>query len=455
MRGTTFLMAAVVSLAAPPTAALGRDGASDVMLGATGVDFADDDIVTLAMAAAQPAPASRPPADRLDLVEAYELARRHEPQFQAAVAERDVNLATSQQSLAAYLPQASYSMTNIPTEDRTRQVVTVSQPLFSLDRLASFRQREPRRRYAEATFDIREQELAQRTLRATVDCIRAAEAVSLNQARIDALREQSERSERLYDKGQGTITDARDVQVRYEQALANQIVLESEREAALNRFEALTGRRPGTGDFRLPERLPPIALAPRDSYAATLAEASPQIRAARQSEQVGRLEAKRIRGALLPNVAGTASYSRTGSDDLNYVGIGIQAPLTAGGFFQARGADAAARRAAEERRQVEERVRVDFERLYALVDAGQKALAISRKAVESAELSVQANKRSYEGGVRTNVDVVNSIQTLFEVKSQYVSSATTVAENLLNMLLLSADAPPAALGTTQRFLLGR
>ncbi|MDO9489205.1 MAG: TolC family protein, partial [Sphingomonadaceae bacterium] len=122
---------------------------------------------------------------------------------------------------------------------------------------------------------------------------------------------------------------------------------------------------------------------------------------------------------------------------------------------QARGADAAARRAAEERRQVEERVRVDFERLYALVDAGQKALAISRKAVESAELSVQANKRSYEGGVRTNVDVVNSIQTLFEVKSQYVTSATTVAENLLNMLLLSADAPSQALGTTQRFLLGR
>jgi protease secretion system outer membrane protein len=395
------------------------------------------------------------PAAAVDLVETYELARRHEPQFQAAIAERDVNLATSQQAFAAYLPQASYSMTNIPTEDRTRQVVTVSQPLFSLDRLASFRQREPRRRYAEATFDIREQELAQRSLRAAIDCIRTAEGVTLNQARIDALREQAERAERLYDRGQGTITDARDVQVRYEQALANQIVLESEREAALSRFEALTGTRPGAGDFRLPERAPPIPLQPRDAYAATLAAASPQISAARQSEQVGRLEARRIRGALLPNVAGTASYSRTGSDDLNYVGIGIQAPLSAGGLFQARGADAAARRAAEERRQVETRVRVDFDRLYALVDAGQKALAISRKAVESAELSVEANRRSYEGGVRTNVDVVNSIQTLFEVKSQYVTSATTVAENLLSMLLLAADPPPQALGLTQRFLLGR
>lgn len=449
-----FLIAvAAVSIAAPPAAALGNDGAGVPLVMA--VDVADDDVVTLAMAAAPPAGAARTPPGGLDLVAAYALARRHEPQFQAAVAERDVNLSTSQQSLAAYLPQASYSMTNIPTEDRTRQVITVSQPLFSLDRLASLRQREPRRQYAEATFDIREQELAQRTLRAAVDCIRSAEAVTLNQARIDALREQSERSARLFERGQGTVTDARDVQVRYEQALANQIVLDSEREAALNRFEALTGTRPAAGDLQLPERPPIIPLQSRDSYEATLVQASPQIRAARQTEQVGRLEAKRIRGALLPNVAGTASYSRTGSDDLNYVGIGIQAPLTAGGFFQARGADAAARRASEERRQVEERVRVDFERLYALVDSGQRALAISRKAVESAELSVQANKRSYEGGVRTNVDVVNSIQTLFEVKSQYVTSATTVAENLLNMLLLAADAPAEALGTTQRFLLGR
>lgn len=395
------------------------------------------------------------PAGAIDLVDSYAAARRHEPQFQAALAEREVNLATSQQSLAAYLPQASYSMTNIPTEDRTRQVVAVSQPLFSLDRLASLRQRGPRRDYAEATFDIREQELAQRTLRAALDCIRAAEGVTLNQARIEALREQSERAGRLYEKGQGTVTDARDVQVRYEQALANQIVLESEREASLNRFEALTGVRPAIDDFRLPERLTAIAIAPRASYAATLDEASPQIRAARQSERVGRLEAQRVRGALLPNLAGTASYSRSGSEDLNYVGVGIQAPLTAGGFFQARGADAAARRASEERRQVEERVRVDFERLYALVGAGQQALAINRKAVDSAELSVQANKRSYEGGVRTNVDVVNSIQTLFEVKSQYVTSASAVAENLLNMLLLAAEPPEQALGTTQRFLFGR
>jgi protease secretion system outer membrane protein len=399
--------------------------------------------------AAAPAPSAA-----LDLVAAYAQARRHEPQFQAAVAERDVNLVAAQQSIAAYLPQAAYQMTNIPTEDRTRQVVTVTQPLFGLDRLATLRQRAPRRAFAEATFDLREQELAQRTLRATIEVVRAVESVRLNQARIDALREQADRAGRLFEKGQGTVTDARDVQVRFEQAQANQIVLESERDAALGRYAALTGDRPPLESFRLPESAGHVALEPRDSYAATLEQANPQLRAARQSEQVGRLEARRLRGALLPTVAGTASYSRTGSQDLNYVGLGIQAPITAGGLFQARGAEAAARRAAEERRQVEERVRVDFERLYGLVDGGQKALAISRKAIGSAELSVQANQRSYEGGVRTNVDVVNSIQTLYEVKSQYLTSATTVAENLLNMLLLAAAAPEEALGVTQRFLQG-
>ena len=93
--------------------------------------------------------------------------------------------------------------------------------------------------------------------------------------------------------------------------------------------------------------------------------------------------------------------------------------------------------------------------LSALVNAGQRALNISRKAINSAELSVQATRKSYEGGVRTNVDVVNAIQTVFEVKSQYVTSATTVADNMLNMLLLAGVEPTEALTTTQRFLLGK
>lgn len=395
------------------------------------------------------------PAGAIDLVEAWDLARKHDPQFQAARAERDINLATAAQSLAAYLPQAQYQMTNVPTEDRTRQVVTVNQPIFSVDRYALLRQRGPRRDFAEATFDVREQDLAQRTLKAAIELIRATESLRLNEAKIAALREQSERSERLYKAGQGTLTDARDIAVRFEQAQANQVILETEQAAAQNRFEALTGVEPNVVDFRLPEQHSAVPLDDADTYLTALRQANPQIRAAQQAERIGRLDALRARGSIFPTVGGAASYSRAGGDGNNYVGLAITAPLSAGNVYQLRAANAAARRSAEERRQTEERARVDFERLYSLVQGGQRSLASTRRAVEAAELSVEANKKSYEGGVRTNVDVVNAIQVLFEVKNQYVVSATNVAENLLAMQLLAATEPRQALATTQSFLFGR
>jgi len=391
----------------------------------------------------------------VDLVQAWDLARKHDPQFQAAVAERDINLASANQSLAAYLPQASYSMTNVPTESVTRQVIGVNQPIFSVDRYALMRQRGPRRDFAETTFDIREQDLAQRTLRVVIDVIRATEAVRLNGAKIDALREQSERASRLYKGGQGTLTDARDIQVRFEQAQANQVILESERDAARLRYAALTGTELPDDAFVLPEKHRQMPLQPAETYMAVLEQANPQIKTAQHAERISRLDVLRARGSLIPTIGGAAQYSRARGVGDNYVGVAITAPLNAGGFFQIGAAQAAARRASEERRQVSERARVDFERLYSLVNAGQRSLDSNRKAVEAAELSVEANKKSYEGGVRTNVDVVNSIQVLYEVKNQYVVAATNVADNLLSMQLLAASEPREALATTQTFLFGR
>lgn len=394
-------------------------------------------------------------AGAVDLVEAYNLARKHDPQFMSASAERDINIASSRQSLAAYLPQASYSMTNIPTDNQTRQVLSITQPIFSLDRLATVRQQGPRRAFAKSTYSVREAELAQRVFKAIFDLIRANENVKLNQAKVSALREQSERSARMYSAGQGTVTDSRDIEVRYEQAMANQLLFEGEAAAANNKLSTMIGEAPGALDFQLPDQNGEVDILSVGEYVGALRTSNPQIIASRQSERVSELDAQRVKGGLFPTVNATASKTYTGKDDISYVGISVTAPITAGGFIQAGSASAQARRATDERMKVEQDVQVNFERLYALVNAGQKALNISRKAINSAELSVQATRKSYEGGVRTNFDVVNAIQTAFEVKSQYVTSATTVADNMLNMLLLAGTDPSQALTTIQRFLLGK
>lgn len=408
--------------------------------------------------AGPPTPAglgAAPAVNGIDLVTAFQLGEKNDPTFRAALAERDVNREIAGQTIAAYLPSASYSYNNIPTEGGARHVATVTQPLVSLGGLATLKQRRPRRAYADATLAVRAQDLASRLLTAVVDIIKANEATILNDARITAFKAQSDRAERLYRGGQGTITDARDIAVRYEQSLANRVLLASDQLAAAARLRSITGTDVAANAFRLPQQFGAIALQPQDSYLAEQAQENPQVEAARQTERINKLEALRVKGSILPVIGLSATYSRYRGVDDKYIGLSVNAPINAGSFFQVGSANATVRRSFEERRQVEDRAKTELERLYALVGGGRDALIINAKAIEAAEFAVEANTKSYEGGVRTNVDVVNAIQTVFEVKNGYVVAATTVASNYLNLLLLAGEDPEDALAATQRFLLGR
>jgi protease secretion system outer membrane protein len=84
-----------------------------------------------------------------------------------------------------------------------------------------------------------------------------------------------------------------------------------------------------------------------------------------------------------------------------------------------------------------------------------QALRIQQDAIAAAELSVEANTKSYQGGVRSAVDVLNAIQTSFQVKSEYVQLATTQAENILSLMLLAATDPTDAVAQTHRYLFAK
>ncbi|MDB5687949.1 MAG: hypothetical protein JWR77_2538, partial [Rhizorhabdus sp.] len=137
-------------------------------------------------------------APQNDLVEAWQRGRQYDPQFRSAVADRQVNLATASQALTVYLPSASYQMTSVATENTTRQIVSVTQPIISVDRFATLKQRGPRKRFAEATFSVADQNLATRLLTEVTNYIKAVESSRLNGAKIDALQKQADRSQKLY-----------------------------------------------------------------------------------------------------------------------------------------------------------------------------------------------------------------------------------------------------------------
>lgn len=393
-------------------------------------------------------------ANAIDLVESYQRARVYDPQFQGSIAERDVNQFGAEQAKTAFYPEASFGITQQQTQSTAVRTITVTQPLLSMDRYATYRQAKPRANLAAATFETREQALAQRVLKSVTDLIRAREAAILNESKISNFERQSARAKRMFELGQGTITDLRDIQVKYDQARANQINLIVAQDAAERVFASLTGAKPGPKDFLLPASHGAVPLPALEEFKAQLEQSNPQLQVSRHTERISQLEAERVKGSMFPTVS--AAHSRSsGITQVTNTGFTVSLPLTAGNYYSSSAAAANAVRAKEDRRFAEETARVELDRYYGLVSAGQDAIKIKRAAIDSAELSVEANQKSYDAGVRSNIDVVNSIQVLFEVKNDYVVAVTQQAENYMNLLMLAGRDPQPALASTDAFMLGR
>jgi protease secretion system outer membrane protein len=250
-----------------------------------------------------------------------------------------------------------------------------------------------------------------------------AKNLQLNQSKIDALEQQSQAAEQKYKLGQGTVTDLRDVQVKTKQARAQQFTLQSQQQVAAQQYAALVGERPELSAFALPLGRPALPASSLQELLDQALQASPAILSARALEHIAELDVKKARGSLLPTVSASYSNSKSGSVSNNYTGITMNVPLQAGSWLGVEAAQANALKAQEIRKEAESKTRLEAERLYSLIQAGSESLQIQREAIAAAELSVQANRQSYQGGVRSAVDVINAIQTVFQVKSDYATMA--------------------------------
>lgn len=391
----------------------------------------------------------------LDLVADFQKAMTYDPTFQTAEAERQANLASVSQARASYLPEASYNNSRLQTDVTNRQTVTITQPIINLDRMATFRMAEPRQGFAEATYLVKQQDLASRLLKAANAIVLANENLKLNEAKIKALDQQALAAKKKLELGQGTVTDLRDIEVKAAQAKAQQISYKTQLQAAAKSYAAITGEAPKLSEFVLPEKHGSISLKPAVDYVDSALQNNASILVAKFSERVAELEVQRATGALLPTFSATHTNSKAGGVTNSYSGVVVNVPIQAGSYFARRGVEASYLKAKEARRESEEKARVEVERLREQVATGFELVKIQQDAIAASELSVDANIKSFEGGVRTTIDVLNATQTLFQVKSDYVTAVTSQSESVLSLFSQTTLSPADALAEAYKYLFSR
>lgn len=384
----------------------------------------------------------------LGLLDAYDLALRNDPTFQAAIQEREAGEENRIIGRAGLLPNLSWSYNNSRNESEVTQstavgnvtsdrdyrsyasTLTLQQPLLDYEAYARYRQGAAQALFADERFRGKSQELAVRVLSAYSQALLAQERIELSRAQKRAYAERLQLNERLLKGGEGTRTDLLETQARLSLAQAEEIESLDTQDAALRELEAIVGEplqieelAPLTRQFAIPPLEPNRFETWRDIAMAN----NPELKSQHHALDVAEYEVERKRAGHMPKVSLYASSRQTSSDsessynqkyDTNSVGIQVSLPLFAGGSVSA-----STRQAANQLSQAQyeldaqtARTLIELRKQFNLNTSGAAKVRAYEMAVSSATALVTATKKSVTGGERVNLDVLDAEQQLFTAR---------------------------------------
>ncbi|MDM0021046.1 TolC family outer membrane protein [Variovorax saccharolyticus] len=378
--------------------------------------------------------------DRMGLMQAYEAALANDPKFQWARAARQEGLEYQALGRARVLPTVSA----VASSNRNRAEVTDSngrvdnrggyasstsslqlrQPLYDPGAWAARDQGIARTAASEALFASREQELMVRVFDAYSRALLAAEEVRLVQAQLRALDEQLRSNEQRLAGGEGTRTDVLETASKRSLMQAHLVVAQDHAQSELNALQAMIGVPVGTLERLKADGagVPPLADS-LDEWRARVLTFNSEVESLKQAIAAARQEVVRVESGHLPRLEllmsvgdsqsdTTSTYqqsSRTGT-----VGLQLNVPLYAGGAVSAavRQALAQLSKAEADLASRVAELQVDLQRQYRVQRSSVQRIEALVAAVVTSHTLVDATRRSFVGGERTNVDVLDSQERL-------------------------------------------
>ena len=384
------------------------------------------------------------PVQAMGLLEAYDLAIRNDPTFQAAIEERAAGEENRALGRSALLPTLSWNYNNSRNESEVTQAstrtdrdyrsyaatLTLQQPLLDYEAYARFRQGAAQALFSDERFRSKSQYLAVRVLSAYSQALLAQERIELSRAQKRAFAERLQLNQRLLEGGEGTRTDVLETQARLSMAVAEEIEAHDNQDAALRELEAMLGE-----PLQVEQLAPLVAhfvilpLEPQrfESWRELALANNPELASQHHALTAAEYEVERKRAGHLPKLSLYASSRQTSSDsestynqkyDTNSVGIQLTVPLFAGGSVSASTRQAA-RQLSQAQYELDAQTAttlVDLRKQYNLNSSAAAKVRAYEMAVESAGALVQATQKSVSGGERVNLDVLDAEQQLFSAK---------------------------------------
>lgn len=382
------------------------------------------------------------PAGAMDLRQAYEAAYANDASIRASRAGAQANRERLPQAEAQRLPNVAFSagrnyndLTSktrnflgqpVTTNDQYysgSQTLSVRQPLYRPYISALVRQARAQVQDADATLEKDEQSLVVRVGEAYFDALLAKDQLLLVETQKTNYATQLDAAKKSLAAGSGTRTDIDEAQARLDLTLAQELEAIQNVEFTRRRLETLTGQSSEALASLDVDRFTPSGPEPAvlQAWVERAEQASPELQSLRAQLEVARQEIEKAEAGHKPTLDAVAQWGRSSSDsvtnvnsryDNKSIGLQLSVPLYSGGYVNStvRQAVAAHERAREVLDATRRDLGVRVHREFRGMTEGVLRVNALQQAVRSAEQAVLSNRKSFEAGSRTTLDVLNAEQ---------------------------------------------
>ncbi len=401
------------------------------------------------------------PASAVTLSDLYFLAIKHDPTFNAAVKEQVAGKEYENIGLSQLLPSIQVNYQNNPRswqrkvypidifQGEIRKVeyqnyqsysvsAIISQPLFDYTAFSEYKASVIKTLLADSHYQTKFSELIIRLIDNYIQIAYAQDKLLLNQAQQEIYQKQLASSQRLFELGEGTKTDIAEIETRLYLTQSQYTDLQLEIEKAKNKLSAMIGSQLPTHEHiaKLTDtKFVLQSLAPNDysTWEKNAIQNNLNIQSARHEMAIAKQEIEKNRGEFFPTVQLYASYSNSDSDSNNTinqkyqsanVGFYVSMPLFNGGKTTAsmRQSTAKYQMSAFERDAIIQNIRQELRHQYQICTTSHIKLKAFEQSVSSAKLQLNATRKSYIGGQRTMVDVLNAEELLYRAQQDLIKA---------------------------------
>jgi protease secretion system outer membrane protein len=391
------------------------------------------------------------PAHALNLLESYELALKNDPVYRSATKDYEAGLENNPIGRSAVLPKltASYNQNanratqwgaqytggpniaynwNYPSNYSYAQV---TQPIFSLDALARWRQGIAQADLSQSKYLFNTQDLLIRVLQGYTEVLFSLDQLQFQTAERDAFYEQYKAAKSLNKNGEASVTDMLEAEAAYQVADAKLIDAKDAVENAKRKLDSILGISTESasnlsklsGNF-LFINLPTTRF---EDWKERAMSSNAELKAAASNVEITKQEYRKNHGAHYPVVNLIGAFSTQTSNTVtsinqtfnqSYVGVQVNMPLYSGGEINARTNQAYANyeKAQADYDVTRDKLITELRKQFDLVVSGKQKVQALSAAQESATHLVKAMRKSVLAGDKINVDVLLAEKGLFNTR---------------------------------------